>query len=156
MIVGAVGAVLVVAAFVIGRHLPLTSPPQPPKPQRDTIYLRDSTTSTKPSYAKKTKKDTVWLPAGDTVHHHDTTWIPLQREQLEWRDSLATVWASGVDVAVDSVRHYVEQMVVTEKIPVPVKVKPRWSLGVTAGYGAGKDGLTPYVGVGVTYSLLSW
>lgn len=35
-----------------------------------------------------------------------------------------------------------------------VYVEPsRWSIGIQAGYGASKDGLTPYLGVGVQYRL---
>lgn len=33
-------------------------------------------------------------------------------------------------------------------------IKPkRWNFGVTAGYGISKTGLTPYVGIGITYTL---
>lgn len=37
-----------------------------------------------------------------------------------------------------------------------VYVEPsRWSIGIQAGYGASKEGLTPYLGIGVQYQLWS-
>ena len=47
-------------------------------------------------------------------------------------------------------------MVITKEIPVIQVKKTRWGLGIQAGYGASKDGLTPYIGVGVSYNVLSW
>ena len=55
---------------------------------------------------------------------------------------------------VDSVIHHTENLIITKDIPV-IK-KTRWGLGVHAGVGAGKGGLTPYVGVGVSYNIISW
>lgn len=41
-----------------------------------------------------------------------------------------------------------------------VKTKPRWGLGIQAGYGCTLTGtqvrLSPYIGVGVQYNLLTW
>ena len=150
--VAAVTAALVFAAFQIGRRCPLTGPVTPDKPQIDTLYIRDTITAEKPVFLVRHVLDTVWLQAVDSLR--DTVFVALPREQVEWTDSLATVWASGVAVEVDSVRHYVTQQVVT--IRERVKVPARWSLGVSAGCGLGKDGLTPFVGVGVSYALLSW
>ena len=39
---------------------------------------------------------------------------------------------------------------------IPVKANPRWGIGIHGGVGAGKGGITPYVGVGVQYNILSW
>lgn len=98
----------------------------------------------------------VKVPVTDTLHLHDTAYVVLPREQVEWSDSLATVWASGILPQVDSVRHYTSTVYITKEVPVEVKVRPRWSVGVTAGYGAGKDGLTPFVGAGITYNVLTF
>ena len=64
------------------------------------------------------------------------------------------VYASGVMPQVDSVIHQTQSLIITKEIPV-IK-KTRWRLGVQAGVGAGKGGLTPYVGIGVSYNILSW
>ena len=100
-------------------------------------------------------RDTFRL--ADTVRMHDTTFVVLDRERVEWRDSLCTVWASGVRPSVDSVRHYVTERVITNTVTVPGPRKvTRWGVGVQAGYGVSDKGLTPYVGVGLSYNLLAW
>jgi outer membrane protein W len=77
-----------------------------------------------------------------------------------WQDSLSRVYASGVSVEIDSVLHFVSTQVITKERDVIVKVKPKWSIGVHAGYGAfannGQIATSPYIGVGVSYNLFSW
>ena len=126
------------------------------KTQTDTLYLRDTITVAKPVWLTKTviARDTFRL--ADTVRMHDTTFVVLDRERVEWRDSLCTVWASGVRPSVDSVRHYVTERIVTNTVTVPVKKPTRWGMGVQAGYGVSDKGLTPYVGVGLSYNILAW
>lgn len=150
-VVIATAAVLVFGVW-LGR---LTNRPvTPPQPQIDTLYLYDTIKVTKPVYLSRTVIDTVWVALTDTVRVHDTLFVLLEREQLRWQDSLCTVWASGIRPQIDSVEHYSTTMVVTKTVKVPTN--PRWALGITAGYGAGKDGLTPYFGAGITYVIKSW
>ena len=47
-------------------------------------------------------------------------------------------------------------MIITREIPVIQVKKTRWSIGIQAGMGVGKDGVFPYVGGGISYNLLSW
>ena len=122
----------------------------------DTLYLRDTISVSTPVYRYVTRVSVDTFRVVDTLRLRDTLFVTLDREQVEWRDSLATVWASGVRPSVDSVRHYVTERVVTQTVTVEKVKKTRWGVGVQAGYGAGKDGLTPYIGAGVTYNLLAW
>ena len=100
--------------------------------------------------------DSVPYSVTDTIRMRDTLFVLLEREQVTWEDSLARVYASGVNPQVDSVIHFTQEMVITKEIPVIQVKKTRWGIGVQAGAGVGKDGLTPYVGVGVSYNILSW
>ena len=135
--------------FMVGRGCVKTPPSGPPEVRVDTLTVRDTIVAYKPIVTVRRVVDTmtVQVPVRDT----DTVFVQLPREQLEWTDSLATVWVSGYRAAVDSVRHYTATQIitVTERMPAP-----RWALGIQAGVGAGRAGLTPYVGVGVTYNLL--
>lgn len=151
-LLGLLVAALMAVSFAGGRLSVTRRPHTPPEVQRDTLYIRDTITAKEPVYFVRSELDTVWIQALDTLR--DTVLVALPREQVEWRDTLATVWASGVAVEVDSVRHYTATRVVT--VREVEKVKARWALGVQAGYGAGKDGLSPFVGVGVTWAVLSW
>jgi hypothetical protein len=151
---GAVVAAALWLSYKIGYWKGCTLPQPHVEPQRDTLYVRDTIVQNRPIYVTKVKLDSVLVPVTDTVRLHDTTFVWLQREQVQWRDTLCTVYASGIQPQVDSVAHYVTER--TIYVPVEHLKKTRWGLGVQVGAGAGKDGLTPYVGVGVSYNLLSW
>ena len=120
----------------------------------DTLVIRDTIVSYKPKYITKRVVDTTFVPVPEYIERNDTIYAVLEREQVVWEDSLARVYASGINPQVDSVMHYRTERVINHI--VPVKVQSRWGLGVQGGVGFGKDGVTPYVGVGVSYNILSW
>lgn len=150
--------VLLATTFIIGEiygeqhHLFL--PTEPIKEKVDTLFIRDTMTLYEPLFVEKKVVERQLVPVTDTLRLRDTLFVYLDREQVVWQDSLSLVYASGILPQVDSVRHFVESRVITKEIPV--KSSSRWGLGVHAGMGAGKDGLTPYIGVGLSYSLMSW
>ena len=153
-------AVAVLIGFLIGQQHPQKSPVEPIKEKVDTLLIFDTITLTKPIFVEKIQLDSVYMPVTDTLWKHDTLYVYLEREQIQWQDSLCRVYASGINPQVDSVTHFVQETIITREIPVPVKVKSRWGLGINVGYGAGVNGkqvyLTPYVGVGISYNILSW
>ena len=156
-----VNALLILACvflfgFIIRQKHSQKLPVEPIKVKVDTLVIHDTTMSYRPIYVDRVKLDSVLVPVLDTMMIHDTTFVYLEREKVTWRDSLCEVYASGIMASVDSVRHFQEYKYITIETQVPVKVRSHWGLGVNAGYGVGKGGLTPYVGVGISYNLLSW
>ena len=153
-------AVAVLIGFFIGQKHPQKLPVEPIKEKVDTLLIFDTITLTKPVFVEKIQLDSVYMPVTDTLWKHDTLYVYLEREQIQWQDSLCRVYASGINPQVDSVTHFVQETIVNREISVPVKVKSRWGLGIQVGYGAGVNGkqvyLTPYVGVGISYNILSW
>ena len=153
-------AVAVLIGFLIGQKYPQKSPVEPITEKVDTLLIFDTITLTKPVFVEKIQLDSIYMPVTDTLWKHDTLYVYLEREQIQWQDSLCRVYASGINPQVDSVTHFVQETIVTREISVPVKVKSRWGLGIQVGYGAGVNGkqvyLTPYVGVGISYNILSW
>lgn len=154
LLLSIVAALLI--GLLIGMKHPLKKPIEPIKTKVDTMFLHDTITLSKPVYVEKVKLDSVLVPVIDTLRIQDTMYVYLEREQIQWQDSLCRVYASGVMPQIDSVQHYVCDRIVTIETKVPVKVKTHWGLGVQAGMGVGKCGFTPYVGVGVSYNILSW
>ena len=154
LLLSIVAALLI--GVLIGREHPLKKPIEPIKTKVDTMFLYDTITLSEPVYVEKVKLDSVPVPVYDTLRIQDTMYVYLEREQIQWQDSLCKVYASGVMPHVDSVQHFVCDKIVTIETKVPVKVKTHWGLGVNAGYGVGKGGLTPYIGVGISYNILSW
>ena len=142
--------------FLVGHRCTGNVPAEPPATRVDTLVIRDTFKVTEPKYITRRVVDSVPYPVTDTIRMRDTLYVLLERQQVTWEDSLARVYASGIDPHVDSVIHFTQEMVITREIPVIQVKKTRWGIGVQAGAGVGKDGLTPYVGVGVSYNLLSW
>lgn len=159
-----IASVVVVAAlalsFVAGQRDALNRLVLPQKPKVDTLFIRDTIMSNDPVFITKTKIDSIPypVPVRDTLWKTDTIW--LQREQVMWQDSLSRIYASGVSVEIDSVLHFISTQVITKERDVIVKVKPKWSVGVQAGYGVfannGQFSSSPYIGIGVSCNLFSW
>ena len=149
-------AVAILLGFLVGNRVGRNAPGEPPTPKVDTLFIRDTLKVTEPKYITRRVVDSIPYPVTDTIRMRDTLFVILERQQVTWEDSLARVYASGVNPQVDSVIHFTQEMVITREIPVIHVKKTRWGLGVQAGVGAGKDGLTPYLGVGVSYNILSW
>lgn len=120
----------------------------------DTLVVRDTIVSYKPKYISKRVVDSIYVPVREVVVERDTIKVILEREQVVWEDSLARVYASGILPKVDSIHHYRDKMVITKE--TIIKTNPKWGVGIQGGIGVGKGGLTPYVGVGVSYNLITF
>ena len=147
---------LILIGILIGQKHRQKTPVEPPEIKVDTLIVRDTIMQYKPIFVDKIKVDSVLIPIKDTIVIRDSVYIYMDREKITWRDSLCEVYASGIMPQVDSVRHFQEYKYITIETQIPVKVKSHWGLGVNAGYGVGQGGLTPYIGIGVSYNILSW
>lgn len=154
--IGILFLVLIVGAvcFVAGRKTAKTGGFETIVERVDTLVIRDTIVAYKPKYITKRVVDSVLVPVPEYIERNDTIYAVLEREQVMWEDSLARIYASGINPQVDSVMHYRTEKVINHIIPV--KVNPKWGIGIQGGVGVGKGGLTPYVGVGVSYNILSW
>ena len=160
LIASAVIIIALVLSFVAGQRDALNRLVLPQKERVDTLVIYDTIVSEKPIYKEKRITERILVPVTDTIRVKDTLYLYAEREQIHWKDSLSDVYASGIGVNVDSVRHYIPMQIITKEKDVIVKVKPKWSIGVHAGYGAfaknGQISAAPYVGIGVSYNILSW
>lgn len=86
---------------------------------------------------------------GDTVR--DTVYLPIT--QKIYKDSLYTAYVSGYRAKLDSIEVYskTRTMFIRERAK-----RKRFGLGVQAGYGFSGNKVSPYVGVGVSYSLFEF
>lgn len=83
---------------------------------------------------------------GDTVR--EPIFVPVPIVQKEYQTDNYRAWVSGHKPSLDSIDIFQKTIYITEK----VKAR-RWGIGITAGYGIGKHGLSPYVGVGGFYRI---
>lgn len=99
--------------------------------------------------------DTAVRSPADTGKTIDSVEVRIPIEQKRYSDSTYTAYISGYRPEIDSIVVYPRHEVTTVTA-MRTEYKDqwrRWSVGITAGYGATKDGLSPYVGVGLTWSL---
>lgn len=154
---GYILAVLATAAicmFVARRCDGTKEPPQERIISRvDTLYVRDTLTVYRPSKVTRTVKDTVRVMVRETQIDtmHDTVFVYLPQESIVWQDDRCIVYAHGINPQVDSVTHFNSGAVVTRTVTGRPK---RWGIGVNAGYGMSKDGLSPYIGLGISYNII--
>lgn len=125
----------------------------------DTLFIFDTITQYEPILEERVGLEKVTIPAADTLWSHDTLYVILEKEQVVWQDSLSKVYASGILPQIDSVQHFVTEKVVTRELIQVVKKPCRWGVGVHAGYGiqlGDQIRTAPYIGIGVSYNLLTW
>jgi len=158
--VGCILASLLVSAFFIGRA---TAPAAPVEPlSRDTVIVTrtDTIVRERPVYYATTVVDTVLVAVTDTVRLRDTLYMEVMREQKAYRDTMYEAWVSGVRPALDSIRIYAPVQTITVTERVPVTRRTHWGIGVSAGYGATLQDKTvrmsPYIGVGISYNIITW
>lgn len=149
-------AAAVLIAFLVGQRCPRNDQGEPVTIKVDTLLIRDTIKVTEPVFLTKRVVDSIPYPVTDTIRLRDTLYVILEREQVRWEDSLSVVYASGVDPQVDSVIHFTQDQIIIKEIPVIQVKKTRWGIGIQAGATADKDGVIPYVGIGVSYNILSW
>jgi len=150
---------LMIASFFIGRCEGKKAAIPVCDERVDTLVIRDTITQYEPIYKEIHKVEKVLVPVVDTLRLTDTLYVYLEREQVVWQDSLSRVYASGILPQIDSVKHYISERIVTKEVTIHVKKPCRWGVGVHAGYGVllGDQVRTaPYIGVGVSYNILSW
>ena len=139
--------------FFLGKVIWHTKPEQIEVIQVDTVTLWDTVKIDRPVPYKELHIETVYVPVTDTVRLHDTTYVALTRTQKEYRDSLYRAWVSGIDPALDSISVFTP----TKYVTTTIREKPdKWHVGVQGGYGISKGGLSPYIGIGLTYSIISF
>ena len=127
----------------------------------DTLFVYDTIFVEKPVIKKVEIIDTLRLPVPitDTLMLHDTVLVHLPIEQRQYSDPRYTAWVSGYRPQLDSIHIYQQTQYITKEVKVATKPK-RWGIGLQAGYGVslhnGKVFPAPYIGVGLSYSIVSW
>ena len=127
----------------------------------DTLYVYDTIFVEKPVIKKVEIIDTLRLPVPitDTLMLHDTVFVHLPIEQRQYSDPRYTAWVSGYRPQLDSIQIYQTTEYITKEIKKATKSK-RWGIGLQAGYGVSFSNkqiqATPYIGIGISYNILTW
>ena len=76
--------------------------------------------------------------------------IPITSRTYSTPEFTATV--SGYLPSLDSITIHAPRTIITNN-PTAAKSKP-WGIGIAAGFGAGRGGITPFIGITLQYSLI--
>jgi hypothetical protein len=138
---------LILASYFVGRR----TPTEVEIIKRDTVTVTkiDTIRVTKVKEIEKKVIDTILVAVKDTIILNDTTYIQLPREQKIYTGENYKAWVSGYRPKLDSLNIY-EKTIIKE---VTNTIEKKWGLGVMGGYGATKEGLSPFIGVGIYYKI---
>lgn len=121
----------------------------------DTIIHTDTVIQYKPKPYRVTILDTIYITQylqypQNLQYPQDT----LVREEITYKDSSYTAVVEGINPSLKYIEVYQKTNTITNTITI--NQRNRWALGIQAGYGVGKNGLQPYIGLGVQYNILQW
>lgn len=129
-------------------------------PRADTLIVRDTVTVEYPVPILTTITDTLLVAYPDIVIIHDTTFVQLPRERKEYSGKDYRAVVSGFQPSLDLIQIFPETKVVTQTISVPSRNRSHWALSLQAGYGItfqdNRITPLPYIGAGLSYSLVEW
>ena len=157
-ILGIVIAVILFLAGFLTRQCTFKLPEPTVIETRDTLVVTDTMRVTEFVEVWREVRDTMWIDVGDIQIVHDTTYLPLPREYVTYKDSMYTATISGYRPRLEELEVYPKKEIITiqtEKTITVPKIK-RFGVGVQAGYGITPAGFQPYLGLGVSYNILAF
>lgn len=124
--------------------------------QMDTLIVYDTIRIEKPAEIRYVRtKEVVKVPIRDTTRIHDTTFLLLQKEVREYRDSQYYAKVSGYNPSLDFIEVYPKVTTISKTVmPEPTP----WRYGVTVGVDYGRTNrtyLSPNVGAEVGYKKVT-
>lgn len=174
----AVLSLVLAAALIISRHTPNQQLPPEVHTLTDTLILRDTVHIALPSPQTTDTVGTVTIPVTvppdrhtgtittDTLRITDTIYIRLPIEQRYYTGPHYEAWISGHRPRLDSLRIRTEALRLTTATTVshtattvPQPKPERWGIGIHLGYGmtiAPQPQLRPYIGIGISYNLITF
>ena len=168
------------AALIQSRHTSRSTPLPEVQTVTDTITIRDTVHIALPRPQTTDTIGYVTIPVTapalpdrhtgtirtDTLHITDTIYIRLPIEQRYYTGPHYEAWISGHRPRLDSLRIRTEALRLTTATTVshtattvPQPKPERWGIGIHLGYGmtiAPQPQLRPYIGIGISYNLITF
>ena len=141
---------------------PKSGPGGKPSAKPDTCWFHDTVRIQLPAPKAERIRDTCWLEAAIPVPERDTIYVPVPvpiTSRYYAKDGWEA-WVSGYRPSLDSL-HFDKATALVE-VPVykTITKHARWGIGVQAGatYLPGQDRgrIQPYVGLGISYNILTF
>lgn len=141
--IGFVIGILLMLPIFVYQHMKLSEKPEEiTTVVRDTTYISSIDTIFLPSETlspiRRTIVDTVHISVSDTIFY---------RESLEYKDSIAEIYISGISPSLDSIRYFIPRDTVVLNTEIERTIVPKDSFW--------KNRFTLSAGVGAGYGLIS-
>lgn len=123
-----------------------------PAPVRDTIirYVRVPVELPRPDNPANPGNSAESAEEAAAASDTAAVIIPITSRTYSTPEFTATV--SGYQPSLDSITIHAPRTIITNNPPA-AKSKP-WGIGIAAGIGAGRGGITPFIGITLQYSLI--
>lgn len=142
-----------VVAFFLGYLLATPEVVEVERVEYDTIVKREVVADTiervKVVYRNLPSVEVV---QNDTIVVRDTVRVAVPISRYTFADSLYKCEVEGYDVSLKRMEVYPRTIYRTTVERVP----SRWGIGVQVGYGMSREGVSPYIGVGISYNLITF
>lgn len=129
-------------------------------PKADTLIVRDTVTVEYPVPILTTITDTLLVAYPDIVIIHDTPFVQFPKERKEYSGKDYRAVVSGYQPSLDQIQVFPETKTVTKIFSVPSRKRSHFALSLQAGYGItfqdNRITPLPYIGAGLSYSLVEW
>lgn len=148
-----------VVAFFIGHYLATPEVVEVERVEHDTIFIDRPV----PTNVTRTEFRTLRLPVmlfapADTVWRErtvvDSVDVAVSMERRMYEDSTYRAQVSGPTIG--GLYPSLDWVEVYNRTTTIAKKPNRWGIGVQVGYGMSREGVSPYIGVGVNYNLISF
>lgn len=143
---------LFIFTFFLGRHTHKVEPIEVERIVYDTIIHTEVRVDTMWRDRVVYRDMPVVVKDVDTVRVTDTVKVAIPIYNYRFKDDLYDIRAEGYEVKLNSVTVYPRTEYKIER----VETKNKWGVGVQVGYGVSKQGLSPYIGIGVSYNIFTW
>ena len=142
-----------IASFLLGRQSAGENASVRIVVVRDTVT--DTIRSIRPVPVRTViaRHDTLRLPVIETRTDSVLVSLPVERKTYT-DDSTYTAVVSGINPSLDSIGVYRKRVYETRTITHYTKPS-RISIGLQGGYGYGRNGFSPYIGIGISYNLIN-
>ncbi len=157
-LVAALMSTVSVLSWRLGYRTAVAEPVEAPK--ADTLIVRDTVTIECPVPILTTIIDTFLVAYPDIIIIHDTTFVQLPKERKEYSGKDFHAVVSGYRPSLDLIQVFPETKTITKTISAPSRERSHWSIALQAGYGLtlqnNRITTIPYIGAGLSYSLVEW
>ena len=164
-------ALIVALAFILGSFVGFQvrgwgrcPEAEPVAVKPDTVWLHDTTKIQLPAPKTEKIRDTCWLEAAVADPEHDTIYVqvPVPITSRRYADEGWEAWVSGYHPSLDSLHFNKSTAVVEVPVYKTVTRRTRWGIGVQAGatyrpdFTTGQGKVQPYVGLGISYNIITF